>query len=273
MLGANTGPDELIAKVDRVGYRCCEHNSFAAIGQAVPMRDDVANQFCSVHSIREFALGIISLSDGHALQVWLGRGKHLGSDQVAKVDQLLNLRALNQSVEDIPQATTIPSTWRCSHADDARVGVAVDDRSVCPRANVVGLVNEHDVGRRKVGAAPDASRPEGLHRRHLDALHRAHRFTSEDQARTHTGIGKLASGLVDQLASVGEKQHMLILRAPDYFGCDHRLAGARWRNDERTLVLIDFLDCLQLVRAQLSAQCSLHLLACRQAHCRRAGRF
>ena len=129
---------------------CREHHGLAALGETVPVAYDVANELDLVHALGKLPLDIIALPRVHAFQVWLARCKYLGADEETLRDQLRHLRPLNQRIEHVAKAPTVTPTRRCRQSDDFRIGVFFDDGLVGARANVMRLVDKHDVGRRQL---------------------------------------------------------------------------------------------------------------------------
>src|SRR5690242_1465333 len=100
MLARNSGRLELALDMKRVRDAGREHHAPAALGMAVPMRDDIADQFVLVHPRRQLALDIIALSGFNPSQVRLIRRKDSRSDKIATLDQRRDLRPFDDGIEN-----------------------------------------------------------------------------------------------------------------------------------------------------------------------------
>jgi hypothetical protein len=104
--------------------------------------NDVAHQLVVIHALLELRLDIIAGSRLHSLKVRIYRRIHAALDQMASVDQLGYLRALQHGGEDAAEASTIAAAWRGSQPEDDGVGIPFDHRPIRPGASVVSFVND-----------------------------------------------------------------------------------------------------------------------------------
>jgi hypothetical protein len=144
----HAGTPHLIFDVATVTDRRGEDNRAAPIGMPKPVGDNVTNKLGGVHALRKLPLDIITSLGANPLQVRRRWRVNLGADEIAEADQLLDLRRLDQHVEDVAETTPITPAWRSGQANDPSIRVALDDLLVGPRPNMVSFVNEDDIGRR-----------------------------------------------------------------------------------------------------------------------------
>src|SRR5262249_18013085 len=132
--------DEFIANVDGVSDATCEHDSSSAFAKLVPVGDDVADKFGTVHAISELRLDIVAPFDAHAAQIWIDGRVNARFDEVALPDQLGDLGALDHHVEEVAQAEAIASAWRCRQAKQDCLGISVNDPPIGGGASMVCLI-------------------------------------------------------------------------------------------------------------------------------------
>ena len=88
------------------------------------LRDDVADQFRPVHAVGELALDVVAVPDVNAVQIRIDRRIDAGRDEVALLDQLADLRALDHRLEDAAEAAAVATARRCGEAEQDRIGIA-----------------------------------------------------------------------------------------------------------------------------------------------------
>jgi hypothetical protein len=64
------------------------------------------------------------------------------------LDEIRDLRAFEQHLEDATEASAIPAAWRCGQAEHNRVRVLLENRSIGRRACVVRLIDDEEIGGR-----------------------------------------------------------------------------------------------------------------------------
>ena len=73
-----------------------KHYRLAALGETMPVRNNIADQLGTIDTLGEFAFDVITVPSMDALEVRSARREHSRRDQIFKVDQFMNLRAFNQ---------------------------------------------------------------------------------------------------------------------------------------------------------------------------------
>ena len=94
-----------------------EANRFAAFAMLVPMRDDIADQVLAVHALGELRLDIIADAGLDATKVRVGRRIDARLDQIFLLDELRDLRAFHDRVEDAAKPSAVAAAWRGGQSD------------------------------------------------------------------------------------------------------------------------------------------------------------
>src|SRR5580704_790777 len=171
MSGAYAGFCEFVADVQRVLNIDGEAYGFALLTVPVPMADDVADQIGAVHPFGKLRLDIIADAGFNTFQIRLDRSKHASSDQIFLFDELGDLRALDDDIEDAAQPTAVTAAWCGGQSYQHRLRIGVDDLAVGTGRAMVGLVDDEQVCRWQLHAiGPHSAGPEGLDRRDLHRL-------------------------------------------------------------------------------------------------------
>ena len=113
--------DELVADVQRVCDVHGEADRLPAFAVLVPMGDDVADEVRTVHPIGELAFDIVADAGLDAFQVGIDRRKHARADQMLLLDQLGDLGAFDDDVEDAAEPATVTAARRCRQTEQHRV--------------------------------------------------------------------------------------------------------------------------------------------------------
>ena len=73
----------------------------------MPVGDDVADQLRHINALGELALDVVAMADVDARHVGRGRRVDPGRHQEAQLDQVGNLRALDQRFEDAAETAPV----------------------------------------------------------------------------------------------------------------------------------------------------------------------
>ena len=219
--------DEFVADVDRVTDAGGKADGLSALAVFEPVADDVADQFRPVHAVGEFALDVVAVPDVNAMQIGIDRRIDAGRHQVALLDQLADMRALDHGLEDAAEPAAVATAWRGGEAEQDRVGIGVDDLAIGTRRTMVGLVDDDEPGLGQFHRAGlDGAAVQRLHAGDLHRLQRSRLVAGPDDAVRDAA--QLGAGLGQDFAAVGEKQRAAILAAGllDDGAGDHGFAAA-----------------------------------------------
>src|SRR5215813_11624165 len=126
-LGTHASLEELVADVDAMTDAAGEGDGLAALAIFVPVRDDVADELVPVHALGELGLDIVAGLRLDAVQVRVDRGVDPRLDQIALLDQVWHLRALDHGLEDAAEPAAVATAGRCGQPEDNRVGICLED--------------------------------------------------------------------------------------------------------------------------------------------------
>src|SRR5262249_51995332 len=141
VLGSDAAADEFIANMDGVPDATCEGHGPSALSEPVPVADDVADKFGTVHELGELRLDVIAPFDAYAAQVWIDGSIDARFHEVALRDQRGDLRTFNHHVEKIAQPETIASAWRRGEAKQCCLWISVNGFSIGGGPSVVSFVD------------------------------------------------------------------------------------------------------------------------------------
>jgi hypothetical protein len=176
---------------------------------------------------------------------------------VALGDQLARPRGDDDLLEELAEAAVVEAPRRRGEADHGGVRVAVEDVAVRRGARVVRLVDDDQRRARQVVEPARQGRDRG----DLHAGPRlAARVIGHDDPVVDPDAVEARRALLDQLAPVGEEEHVAVARdrALDDRPGDRRLAGAGRADEQHPLRL----GCVAQARdrsAQLGARLDLVL--------------
>jgi hypothetical protein len=223
------------------------------------MSDDVAHQWGGIHSFGQLGNDTVAGLRADAAEVDFCRRIGPGADQPFADNELGDLRTLDQSLEARSQPAAVRSAGRRRQPNQRNTRIGIDDLEPSAGADVMALVDNDQVSRRRVHAfGAHHTRPVGLHRRHLHRLVWPYRVGCHDDAVSDAGGVQLERCLLDDFAGVRQHQHALALgdcAAGDFCG-DDGLAGAG-RCDQTNVGNTDrqflpaLVDHVELIRAQL----------------------
>ena len=149
----------------------------------VPVGDDVADQVGAVHALGELRFDVIADAGLDAAQVRIDRRKDASSDQILLLDQLGDLRAFDDHVEDAAEPAAVTAAWRGCQAEQHRVGIVVDDLAVgFGRAMMASSMMSKSAGGSGMRLRPHGARPQRLNRRDLHRLVRSAHEAGLDDA-------------------------------------------------------------------------------------------
>ena len=114
------------------------------------MRNNVADQFRLIHSLGELVFVVIAGDGANAFQVWIDRRINARLDQVAALDQLGDLWALDDGLENAAEPAAVAATRRGGQAKQFRVRIGVDNFSVGARRAMLRLIDHKQISRRQV---------------------------------------------------------------------------------------------------------------------------
>ena len=117
VLGAHAGFHELVAQMDRVRDVDREGDGLPPLAEFVPVGDDVADQLRPVHALGELGLDVVAVARADATQIGIDRRIDARPHQVALLDQLGDLRAFDQFLEDAAEPAPVAPAWRCGQAE------------------------------------------------------------------------------------------------------------------------------------------------------------
>ena len=80
-----------------------EHQGFLALAVTMPCRYDIADKIVSVHAVGELVDGVVALPGFNTLQVRLDRSVIDRRDEVLLLDELGDLRPLDDGVEEVAE--------------------------------------------------------------------------------------------------------------------------------------------------------------------------
>src|SRR5262249_41428983 len=123
-------------------------------------------------------------------------------------DQFRCIWRLEQDFKVITQAAIVAATWCCRYSEESCLGISRHDLSIGARADMMGLVDDDQIGRWHVDR-PTADTPTVQCRNTSDlhALPWAMRKSGHYDAGVNALCGQLAAGLVHQLVSMRKHQH------------------------------------------------------------------
>ena len=128
-----------------------------------------------------------------------------GRNQEVLLDELADLRALDHGLEDAAEAAAVATAWRGSEAEQNGIRIALDDRPVALRHDVVAFIDDDEPGLGQFHRAGlDGAAMQRLHARDLHQLERSRLVSGPDDAVRDSA--QLVAGLGEDLATVGEKQ-------------------------------------------------------------------
>ena len=100
-----------------------EHQGFPTLAVLVPIGDDIADKIVPVHAVGELIDGVVALPGFNTLQVRLDRSVIDRRHEVLLLDELGDLRPLDDDVEEVAEASTVGSA-RCSgQSEPLRIGI------------------------------------------------------------------------------------------------------------------------------------------------------
>ena len=151
-------------------------------------------------------------------------------DQIPLLDQLGDLRAFDDGLEDPAEPTAVAPAWRGSQSQQDRVRIGIDDLAIGFGRAVVRLIDHQQIGRRQVhDLGADRAPVQCLNRGDLHILQRPRRGAGHDDAVRNRDVAQLLAGLGDDLAPVREHKHALPSRRSrlDDGAGDQGFAGIR----------------------------------------------
>ncbi len=173
------------------------------------MVDDPADDRGLIAGLRQLVLGIVATAGLDARQVRLvRRGVDRRRDQVPAGDELTRRRDHDDLVVRVAESTAVSAVWRGGQAEVCRRRVVLCDLDVRGRQGAVGLVGDHDVGRRAVRAPGERGDRCDLDTRAWVAP----AVLCLDHAeirRREPGVAELGVALVNKLRPVCQENHGL----------------------------------------------------------------
>jgi len=123
-----------------------EGHGLAALAVLEPMRDDVSDELVPIHPLGELGLDVVAGLRSDAAQIGVERRVDPRLDQIALLDQVGHLRALDHGLEDAAEPTTIATAWRGREPEHDGVRVGLDQFLIGHGAGVMRLIDDQEIG-------------------------------------------------------------------------------------------------------------------------------
>ena len=108
------------------------------------------------------------------MQIGVDRRIDAGRGQETLLDEFADLWALDHGLEDAAEAAAVATAWRGSEPEQNGIRIALDDRSVTLRDDVMAFIDDDEAGLGQFHRAGlDGAAVQRLHARDLHQLQRS----------------------------------------------------------------------------------------------------